>query len=246
MARDIFLLYLEHLDAALENFCDSHWPCEHVDPDTGSRCVNVKSGHGDKGHQNANGKIFADGEYTSRRGFDTLQAEFSNNTYFRLNELLRILRDRRAVPLERMTLRNDEIHIAAEIHRDDVLTSFYHHASDGGRAERYNSHSVCFCCLLRPPEHALPCGHVLCTQCISLYGCQQPGSRTEISIDYCPLEAKSKQKSQPWKVHLKPDAAGVRILTLDGYVQISVTTAGTDQEPVAVYGQSLKSKLYNI
>lgn len=246
MARDIFPLYLEHLDAALENFCDSHWPCEHVDPDTGSRCVNVKSGHGDKGHQNANGKIFADGEYTSRRGFDTLQAEFSNNTYFRLNELLRILRDRRAVPLERMTLRNDEIHIAAEIHRDDVLTSFYHHASDGGRAERYNSHSVCFCCLLRPPEHALPCGHVLCTQCISLYGCQQPGSRTEISIDYCPLEAKSKQKSQPWKVHLKPDAAGVRILTLDGYVQISVTTAGTDQEPVAVYGQSLKSKLYNI
>lgn len=215
MARQIFPSYIEHLEAALENFCESHWPCEH----TGSRCVNVKSGHGEKGHQNANGKIFADGEYTSRKTFDSLQAEFSSNTYFRLHELLTILRDRRAVSLERMTLRNDELHVAAEIHRDDVLTSFYRHVSVDGKVERYNSHSVCFCCLMRPPEHALPCGHVLCTLCISIYGCQQPGSKTEISIDYCPLEAQSKRASQPWKVHLKPDAAGIRILTLDGFVK---------------------------
>lgn len=93
MADTIFPLYLEHLDAALENFCESHWPREHVDLDTGSRCVNVKSGHGEKGHQNANGKIFADGPYKTRRGFDTLQEEFRRNTYFRLDELLGILRD---------------------------------------------------------------------------------------------------------------------------------------------------------
>jgi hypothetical protein len=216
MARDIFPLYLEHLDAALENFCESHWPCEHVDLDTGSRCVNVKSGHGDKGHQNANGKIFADGTYKTRRGFDTLQEDFARNTYFRLDELLSILRDRRAVALDRRTTGNDEIQVAAELHRDDVLASFYRHVSDNGKSDRYNSHSVCFCCLLRAPEHALPCGHVLCTQCVTIYGHPQPGSRTEITIEYCPLEVQTQRASQSWKIQLKPDAAGVRILTLDG------------------------------
>lgn len=216
MARDIFPLYLEHLDAALENFCESHWPCEHVDPETGSSCVNVKRGHGEKGHQNANGKIFADGIYTTRRTFEALQEEFASDTYFRLHELLSILRDRRATPLNGRTARNDEIQVAAEIHRDDVLASFYRHVSKNGKIDRYNSHSVCFCCLLRPPEHALPCGHVLCTQCITLYGHRQPGSRTEISIEYCPLEVQTMRASQSWKIHLKPEAAGVRILTLDG------------------------------
>jgi hypothetical protein len=65
MARDIFPLYLEHLDAALESSCESHWPCEHVDPETGSKCVNVKNVHGEKGYQNASGKVFADSAYTT-------------------------------------------------------------------------------------------------------------------------------------------------------------------------------------
>jgi hypothetical protein len=217
MAREIFPLYLEHLDAALENFCESHWPCEHVDPETGSRCVNVKSGHGDKGYQNATGKIFADGTYTARRTFDTLQEEFASNTYFRLHELLSILRDRRAIPSDRRTVRNNEIQVAAEIYRDDVLALFYRHISQNGKTDEYNSHSVCFCCLLRSPEHALPCGHVLCTQCVTIYGHPQPGSRTEMNIEYCPLEVQTVRASQPWKIYLKPDSAGVRILTLDGY-----------------------------
>ncbi|KAF1844020.1 FabD/lysophospholipase-like protein [Cucurbitaria berberidis CBS 394.84] len=209
VARDIFPQYLEHLDAALENFCESHWPCEYVESDSHLRCVNVKSGHGEKGHQNASGKIFADGAYESRRTFDTLQEEFANNCFFRLQELLDLLRQKR-------NARNDEIQVAAEIHRDDVMAWFYRHVSGDGRPGRYNSHSVCFCCLLRPPEHALPCGHVLCTQCIMIYGHPRPGSRTEIQIEYCPLEVQTVRASQPWRVHLKPDAAGVRILTLDG------------------------------
>lgn len=42
-AEQIFPLYLEHIDAALENFCDRHWPCEYVKPGGGARCVNVRS-----------------------------------------------------------------------------------------------------------------------------------------------------------------------------------------------------------
>lgn len=42
-AEQIFPQYLEHIDAALENFCDRHWPCEFVKPGGGGRCVNVRS-----------------------------------------------------------------------------------------------------------------------------------------------------------------------------------------------------------
>jgi hypothetical protein len=213
MAREIFPLYLEHLDAALENFCESHWPCEYVDQSSGLRCVNVESGHGGKGHQNQNGKIFADGSYVSKRKFEDLREEFASNCYFRLQELLERLDTLR----QKRGLRNDEVQAAAEIHRDDVMAWFFRHVSGNGRAAQYNSHSVCLCCLLRPPEHALPCGHVLCTNCVSIYGHARPGSRTEIEIEYCPLEVRSVRTFQPWRVYLKPDAAGVRILTLDGY-----------------------------
>ena len=43
-AEQIFPQYLEHVEAALENFCDRHWPCEFVKPGGGARCVNVRSG----------------------------------------------------------------------------------------------------------------------------------------------------------------------------------------------------------
>lgn len=42
-AEQIFPQYLEHIDAALENFCDRHWPCEFVKLGAGGRCVNVRS-----------------------------------------------------------------------------------------------------------------------------------------------------------------------------------------------------------
>jgi hypothetical protein len=173
----------------------------------------VRSGHGDKGHQNASGKIFADGKYEAQRTFESLQQEFANNSFFRLEELLLRLRLR-----QKSNTKNNEIQDAAEIHRDDVLAYFYRHVMIKGKPGRYTSHTVCFCCLLRPPEHALPCGHVLCTQCVMIYGRGKPGSRCAIEINHCPMESHNVQVGQPWAIYLKPDAAGVRILTLDGYV----------------------------
>lgn len=82
----------------------------------------------------------------------------------------------------------------------------------------YNSHSACFCCLFEPPEHALPCGHILCTPCIKDYG--QLRSKTEVEIHGCPIESRVVHRYQTWRIHLKPETAGVRILTLDGYVGV--------------------------
>ena len=209
VAAEIFPQYLVHLDEALQNFFERHWPCEYVQPCEGLRCVNVQSGHSSKGHQLKNGKVFAVGNYLSRWSFESLQEEFHANVYFRLEELLNLLKQK-IIPGE------DETHVAANIHRDDVMPWFYRHVSGDGKSEKYNSHSVCFCCLSEPPEHPLPCGHVLCSPCIKTYG-QQRG-KNEVEIQGCPLESYNAQFYQPYRLHTKPKAAGVRVLTLDGYV----------------------------
>ncbi|KAH7122438.1 hypothetical protein B0J11DRAFT_437907 [Dendryphion nanum] len=206
-ACDIFPEYLSHLYAALENFCEMYWPCEYVHIGSGARCVNVRSGHGKKGHQNASGKVIADGLYQSRWTFETLQNEFTCNSYFRLEELLELLQQK-----QRLGVLNK--HIAAEIHRDDVMAYFYNHVSGKGKLHEYNSHTVCFCCLSKPPEHALPCGHVLCTPCVETYGHKR--SKTEVDMQGCPLENQAARSFQSWKIHFKPEFAGVRVLSLDG------------------------------
>ena len=174
---------------------------------TDLRCVNVKSGHGSKGHQTANGNIIAVGEYMSRWNYETLHEEFINNSYYRLEELLERLKRNKAPG-------DDEMQVAADIHRDDVMTWFYSHVAGDGKSQGYVSHSVCFCCLSEPPEHSLPCGHVLCTPCVKTYGWHH--SKTEVDMQKCPLDIRAARAYQPWRIHFKPESAGVRILTLDG------------------------------
>ncbi|MCJ1422264.1 hypothetical protein MMC29_000144 [Sticta canariensis] len=111
-AKQIFPHYIEHIDAALENFCDRHWPCEYVQSGGGGRCVNVRSGHGSKGHQRKNGKVLSAGGYVSSFSFESYRKEFQDEIYFRLYDLLKIRRSR---------VEEDdqpEAQAAAEIHKD--------------------------------------------------------------------------------------------------------------------------------
>jgi hypothetical protein len=90
---------------------------------------------------------------------------------------------------------------------------FYQHL---GGADKFVSHSVCFCCLREMTEHALPCGHVLCTRCVKGYGVpteRMPGMYVMAS---CPLHDNSAMFPAQWGVYFKPELAGVRILSLDG------------------------------
>ena len=171
--------------------------------------MNVRSGHGSKGHQLKDGKVFAVGGYVSRFSFKNNLEEFRNNVYCCLRELLERLHARKQKG-------EKEEQAAAEIHRNDVMAYFYRHATGGERAERYNSHTACFCCLFELPEHALPCGHILCTSCVKAYGYQVPGS-TVVEMSDCPIEGSTVRRYQSWKIHLKPNTAGIRILCLDGY-----------------------------
>lgn len=228
-AERIFPEYLNHLDTALEDFCDRHWPCEfvaygaeyptlmrHFDAITmhrnlkyissESRCINVRAGHSSKGHQTEDGTIFHSGDYHAEFTWETYHEEFHASVYFRLEYLMGILeeRTRDGTPPEIA---------AAAIHRDDTLAPFYRKHLKS-MAQLFQSHSVCLCCLFEQPEHVLPCSHILCSSCVKSYG--KLKSKMLIEIQDCPLEADMAGKYKPSTVYLKPEMAGLRVLVLDG------------------------------
>lgn len=212
LAEMIFPEYVVHCDNALEDFCDRYWPCEFVllmghrrnDVSVG-KCVNVRSGHGSKGHQNKDGKVIAVGTYQSRFTAESYQETFRYLVFEALEKLLKKLRVR---IMQDPSMAEDKI--AAQLHREAVMLPFYKHIDDV-RNKSLVSHSTCFSCLMSPPQHALPCGHILCTPCLGAYGTQE---RDAIEISTCPMHVDTTFRS--WKIFLKPEAAGVRILTLDG------------------------------
>lgn len=125
-----------------------------------------------------------------------------------------------------------EAQAAAQIHKDLVMVPFYDHSAKG-RPEAFISHSTCFSCLFEPPEHALPCGHILCTPCLREYG--HARGKTVVEITGCPLEPLSRTRYGLWRVFIKPAAAGIRILTLDGYV-IHIRTSSVSLVLIIVSG----------
>ena len=183
-------------------------------PGGGARCVNVSSGHGSKGHQLKNGKVLAVGKYVSRISFPTHKNEFRSGVYILLDQLLRSLHK------QVLDGQESEAQAAAEIHQSTVMVPLYEHAARG-QADAFISHSICLSCLFEPPEHTLPCGHILCTPCLKAYG--HPRGKTLVEIRGCPIEpAASRRRFVPWRIFLKPAAAGVRILTLDGCVTLNM------------------------
>lgn len=203
--NEFFPNYLEHIESALENFCDRHWPCEYMSPR--GRCVNVRSGHGAKGHQLKSGKLLAAGDYVSTFTYSGYKQGFEWQVYHKLLALNKRVRTRArdGVPEDKA---------AAEIHRDFVLPLFFDHASRGS-PRAFISHTVCFACLFEPPEHALPCGHVLCTRCLKTFS-SKVSLRRHVEITRCPLEKQERRFRTAWKISLKPANCGVRVLTLDG------------------------------
>ncbi|KAK7557627.1 hypothetical protein IWX91DRAFT_110775 [Phyllosticta citricarpa] len=201
----IFPQYIEQLDSALETFCNIHWPCEYVAA-SGARCVNVRSGHS-KGHQTGDGRVLAAGDYVSQFSFHTYHQQFKSQVYFVLTELWETLDGEKKHG-------NDEKEAAAQIHQRQILAHFYRRCAQKDAGCNFISHTACFCCLFEMPEHSLPCGHIICTSCVKTYGIVS--GKNELTIQACPLCSNHIQPSWSHKIALKPKAAGVRILSLDG------------------------------
>lgn len=77
------------------------------------------------------------------------------------------------------------------------------------------SNKTCFACLQSVPDHSLPCGHVLCEQCVKDFGKVYEDERNCTIISQC-LFCFAEWPSQLQLVRFKPKLAGVRVLTLDG------------------------------
>jgi hypothetical protein len=154
-----------------------------------------------KGHQSANGSILAAGDHISSFSIEDDGEEFLDSVFFNLVKLLELLS-------KRILGRELQEISAPQIHQDEVLARFY---SD--LAWPWNSHTVCLCCLVGPPEHLLPCGHIFCHSCIQDYGTK--ANKTVATIFQCPIHREAWRKGFPLSIYTKPPTAGVRILTLE-------------------------------
>ncbi|KAH6848113.1 hypothetical protein B0I37DRAFT_376721 [Chaetomium sp. MPI-CAGE-AT-0009] len=209
---DIMVRYVAQLDEVLEGFCNQLWPCEVRDTKTGTRCINTRFGHA-KGHQSKNGRVFLAGSYTSTLSFDTYHEEFLTEIYWNLGSIFTDVSERvdsgDAAKLD----------AAAQVHQG-IIQCFFRLADPPEErprgASRLTSHSSCFCCFAEPGEHPMPCEHVLCTPCAMLYGKRGAMRRKEAELPSCPIGCKWPSDAAPQVVRLKPESAGVRVLSLDG------------------------------
>jgi hypothetical protein len=196
--------YEHYFDYALQEYCKFYSLCTFVN-DKG-RCVNTRSAHQSKGHQNNKGKIIASGSYESDFTFDRYIDIWDNNLdrdILSCQTKLGELRDRADEHV------SDEDH-AVKLH-NKAMNRFYH---ANGTAKEFQSHTVCFSCLMGVPQHSLPCGHVLCTSCVKGFGISLNGF--EYSLNSCPLHSDDCSWRDPCIIRFKPDLAGVRVLSLDG------------------------------
>lgn len=172
----------------------------------------MRSGHKSKGHQSADGKVFAAGDYLSDFMFSVHGLSFCNRVFFCLSELLCEL------TTHVQEAAGDEEEVAARIHQKMILTNLYSHvkhsSTGSGATDFLISHTACYCCLFGQAEHSLPCGHVLCSACVRTYG--RARGPNDIEIFQCPIEGSDSSIWPPWRIQLKPKFAGVRVLTLDG------------------------------
>jgi hypothetical protein len=193
--------------SAVDQFCDVFLPCSYRDY-KGRSCVNVKSRHSQKGHQDERGKIIGQGTYRSTFSSDAY--------YFKWQKLLRqhlTAAETRLQAKRHSTgasqFRISEVDDAFELHQQYRVKEFFQ-----GRARKYISLATCYCCLMHVPEHPLTCGHVLCTDCVKNYG--ENVRNFVVVMKSCPLHPNETKDMRLGVIYFKPDFAGVRVLSLDG------------------------------
>jgi hypothetical protein len=194
----------------VKDYWDHSWPCDEMRPGYG-QCVNGRGGH--EHHQFPLSDTIVRDDYKTSDTLPELQKDLTSEIEKRVKELCR----EATADKDRLKQLGYE-KCVSQAHRLNVI-EFY---NDMKSLRSFSSHSVCFSCLDAAPEHALPCGHVICTPCvISAASDNQQGQAPPLVggfflLTSCPLGEHGDPWGKPWVGCLKPEQAGVRILTLDG------------------------------
>jgi hypothetical protein len=203
LAHELVKEYEQYFDTALADFCELYWPCDYEN-ERGGRCSNVSSRHSPKGHQNARGRIIGTGSYQSSFSSILYGPNWRKLLLQKIHNLQTIAQSSQQGSVPNAT---DYIRIHGQ-----NIASFYRGL---GSAQNFVSHATCFCCLMEFPEHPLPCGHILCTNCVKAFGVCSP-NKISYKFYSCPLHPEVARWERPCVVRFKPDYAGTRILSLDG------------------------------
>jgi hypothetical protein len=212
---------------ALDRFLSDTQPCAYVHSENGEKCINTKTGHA-KGHQSADGSFLADGSF--------VDGIFDSGAFIdRINNTVS------------MTIKtiDDNLHsngqerrqYAASKHRNLLQSipdqSFWQTSFTPQWTTQFNQRfghafgahlstraSVCYACLFGRPEYTLPCGHVVCFDCIREFD-QSSISETYPGVAIhkeCVLCSSNDTSNRNWPhtVEYQPDLSGIRVLTLDG------------------------------
>jgi hypothetical protein len=78
--------------------------------------------------------------------------------------------------------------------------------------ENIKSNRTCLLCLHRKPEHALPCGHAFCDNCVLRFGEGMVGFEHRYILKFCSICS----SQNGLVVELKGPTAGINILCVDG------------------------------
>jgi hypothetical protein len=75
------------------------------------------------------------------------------------------------------------------------------------------SDNTCLVCIRRTPHYGLPCGHIICENCVRVFGRPRQFDPWTFEVDSCFFCGMS---TSGVVVKIHPPTAGVRVLTLDG------------------------------
>ena len=175
----------------MERYREKHWRCEARDPSGKWRCQNYWEGH-DKGHQ------------FTRDDKPFLQARILIVGEFECSFQLKVTLDLLLTEIRQMLGSGQAVEKLSITAKESGVSSI-------------TSNRTCFSCLSNCPVYILPCvplQHTICEECVVKFDTGKHQAVSTASLDHCPLACRF--ANSPWSIRLKPEAAGVRILTLDG------------------------------
>jgi predicted acylesterase/phospholipase RssA len=185
----------------LKSFCDDHLMCSFTDR-SNRTCTGTRLSHGME-HRTSDDKIIGSGQYTTTITANSYLPQWISFLKRRLDmyekEYLEAVDEEPETSTKRL---------ASDLHIEQMDYCFM----KLGTARPFVSHESCFGCLVNIPLHPLPCGHVLCDNCVRDCGRRSHG---KVKLEYCPLHMYTRFEP-PWEVTQKLDHVGIRILSLDG------------------------------